>query len=169
VVTAENVLDTSLLLNRQAHRLYVYGFAAFVPVGIFVWFAGHSTSGLVFAAICALFFALNWTRGPAIWLIRRGRARAAIGKECEIRLTEIGVWSNQAGTTTETSWSALTGLVEDRAILILMKGSLPAYGIPKGAFGSEAELQEFRSFALIRFGRPAQVGVEHDAAGVELP
>jgi hypothetical protein len=37
VVTADDVLDTWLLNSRRTHQLYVYGFAAMVVAGAFLW------------------------------------------------------------------------------------------------------------------------------------
>lgn len=143
-MTLDDLVDGNRLVQRAFRRFVT-------AVGVVVGLAGValvliSPGWLGFAMIGygLLDLALIWARPLERFLMRRRVARL-VDNECAVAVTASGLSFVNGGVHGEVAWSALTGIREDARTLAVVSGGVARLGMPKRAFGSEADLAAFRN------------------------
>ncbi len=143
-MTLDDLVDGTRLVQR-AFRRFVTAVGVIVGLtGISMVVTSPGWLGFAMIGYGLLDLAMIWTR-PLERLLMRRRVARLVGNECEVAVTASGLLFVNGGVHGEIGWSALTGIREDARTLAVVSGGVARLGIPKRAFGSEADLAAFRN------------------------
>jgi hypothetical protein len=156
-MTLDDLVDGDRLVMKSFRRGVTVIGVLLIVLGVALVLSGEGTLGLPLVAIGLVDFALMWAR-PIERLLLRRRVARVIGDECEIGMTDDALTWTQGRTNGVIAWSAVTGVREDAHTLALISGGVVRMGLPKRAFGSDAEAALFREHVL------AQIAAAHPMA-----
>lgn len=130
-----------IVIHRRANRASLaFGL---VPIGIGVWAASPVAIaiGVVYTIGIGAYI---WRLVPAsLW-----RQLPQLHSEQVVVVSEEGVKTDQANSSTHTDWSHWSKLVERSDIYVITRAGSPArIAIPKRAFASSADEDAFRQIA----------------------
>ncbi|HEV8404143.1 MAG TPA: YcxB family protein [Candidatus Limnocylindrales bacterium] len=143
-MTLDDLVDGNRLVQRTFRR-FVTAVGLIVGVlGVMLLVTSPGWLGVAMIGYGLLDLVLVWTR-PIERLLMGRRVARLVGNECEVAVAADGLSFADGGVRGEIAWSALTGLREDGRTLAVVSGGVARLGIPKRAFGSEADLAAFRT------------------------
>ena len=88
------------------------------------------------------------------WIIRQAAKRdLSLAVKQEVTLRDTGIETRSETMTTNQAWNHFTGFAETQGLFLLMVTNNSGQLLPKRAFESPEEMEEFRGFALARVGR----------------
>jgi hypothetical protein len=96
-----------------------------------------------FPAVLLLIFVV--TPWADRWRVQRA-ARSLLGTTATCRIGPTGIDGDQAGMTSHVDWGAITRVVDNGRVVVVMRDRLPVMWIPASAFASNQERDEVVNF-----------------------
>jgi hypothetical protein len=134
------------------------------PMGMIV-----SVLQFVFLGFIIWFFVIRLLFSKSVGK-RMLRKNPQLAERQEFTLAEQNITSRTATSTTTTQWSHFVHLAETKSLFVLLSGGQVSLMLPKRAFASPQEIDEFRGFAQAHIGNtpigfPVQIAAPTDSPG----
>jgi len=114
---------------------------------------GSATVAIFFVLLAIL---IQYTpRLDAYFLVRRFFSNPVLGKSIHAEMTDESLNSTSEAGTGRLGWKTITKWTESAEVFLLMVYKGYYVPIPKRAFQSEAQIEEFRQFLTSRMGKAA--------------
>lgn len=103
-------------------------------------------------AVALIYGFLLWLRRSKLLYRRYIDEMQKLRENHETEITDPGITIRQTGCVTTMEWTYFIRFVETRNTLLLFTSGRIGHILPKRAFASEEQLQQFRSFAQAHIG-----------------
>jgi hypothetical protein len=150
-------LAEAQLAHLRSSRLFLFMFAVgVVNLAIAALAAVRSPgepAGYVLPAVAGLFFTTGlplvaWASAPAAF-----RRQPALGDDVQLTITDVGLAVRGAAAEGEERWRLYTSYLETRHLFLLYHGPRTFRLVPKRAFASDDDADEFRDMVVEKVKR----------------
>jgi hypothetical protein len=145
VVTADDLLATNRIGERDGRPMLFVTAAVLVLLGVLLWqlspLLGGAIAAVGIAAASLVFVPALWR----VWIARQ--AGNLIGERRQFAFDEEGVHEESAGIRHTLPWSTFTHLRVDRGIVMLARNGRLVLAIPARAFASPDDVQRLIGLA----------------------
>lgn len=149
-ITVEDALEARRLTMAAWRPWWIVAVVSVVIVGVIAAFLIDFETALNVWAPAFLLFLLPWVDRLIARILLRRRMRTLTGQQGRAIVDARGVHLENPLGSTEVPWSSLTGILDDRREVVLVRDRMHVAYMPVSAFASPAQRAEIVAFARER-------------------